>query len=71
MKRIHKLIKLNLLLILFFLVNNSIYAQSGITFPEFSKRLEAYFDKEMILDIKKYLPSDDKYLIWGMDVGDF
>jgi len=39
--------------------------------PEFSKRLEAYFDKEMILDIKKYLPSDDKYLIWGMDVGDF
>ncbi|HPD33802.1 MAG TPA: hypothetical protein PKV40_05620 [Candidatus Kapabacteria bacterium] len=71
MKKIQNIIKSILLFILLLLTYNSIYAQSGITFPEFSKRLEVYFDKDMILDIKKYLPSDDKYLIWGMDVGDF
>lgn len=71
MRNIKNILRAGTIIITFILLINTIYAQSGITFPEFSKRLEAYFDKEMILDIKKYLPSDDKYLIWGMDVGDF
>lgn len=71
MRNIKNIIRLGIGIIVFILSIDIVYAQSGITFPEFSKRLEAYFDKEMIMDIKKYLPSDDRYQIWGMDVGDF
>ncbi len=46
-------------------------AQSGITFGEFAKRLETYFDKEMIQDIAKSLQDVDKSTIWGWDVGDY
>ncbi|MEN6510983.1 MAG: hypothetical protein ABFD00_04025 [Chloroherpetonaceae bacterium] len=71
MKNILGKLRFTFIFLLFILSIGPAFAQSGITFPEFSKRLEAFFDKEMILDIKKYLPNDDKYLIWGMDVGDF
>ncbi len=47
------------------------FAQSGIKFLEFSKRIEPYFIENMITDIKNQLPQNEDYYIWGYDVGDF
>ncbi|MCX6154654.1 MAG: hypothetical protein NT007_10880 [Candidatus Kapabacteria bacterium] len=40
-------------------------------FADLVERLEPYFDKEMINDIKKQLPQGSDFTIWGWDVGDF
>jgi hypothetical protein len=45
--------------------------QSGMKFAELAQRLDPYFDKDMILDIKTQLPQGTDYAIWGWDVGDF
>ncbi|HOK13398.1 MAG TPA: sugar-binding protein [Candidatus Kapabacteria bacterium] len=47
------------------------YSQSGIRFPELSRRLENYFNKEMIQDLQREFPQGSDYTIWGWDVGDF
>lgn len=58
--------------ILIFLIFSSFsLSQSGMTFQEFSKRLETYFDIELINDLHKKLPQGTNYSIWGWDVGDF
>ncbi len=46
-------------------------AQSGMSFADFSKKLEPYFDKELIDDIPAQLPQGSDYKIWSWDVGDF
>ncbi len=58
-------------ILFFFTIANTSFAQSGMTFSDLSKRLEPYFDEEMINDVKTQLPKDSKYKIWGWDVGDF
>jgi len=63
--------KLFLVVIIFALVNNFAYSQSGIKFSELARRLESYFNKEMILDLQKEFPQGSDYTIWGWDVGDF
>lgn len=50
---------------------NLLYSQSGMKFAEFSKRLETYFDEELIADLEKKLPQGSNYSIWGWDAGDF
>lgn len=51
-------------------INNS-SAQSGMTFDEFSLKLSAYFDVELINDIQKELPQGAQYRIGSWDAGDF
>jgi len=53
------------------LSNQSMSAQSGMTFDEFSLKLSAYFDIELINDIQKELPQGAQYRIWSWDAGDF
>ena len=60
------------LIILFFIffTNASVFAQSGMRFLEFSKRLEMYFHPDLVADIQKEMPKND-FAVWGWDVGDF
>jgi len=57
--------------IILLLISSDAFAQSGVKFLEFAKRIEPYFDESMITDIKKQLPQNEDYFIWGYDVGDF
>lgn len=57
--------------LLFLASINTTLSQSGSTFPEFAKKMEYYFDKELISDLQKALPQGVSYTIWGWDVGDF
>ncbi len=50
---------------------NSLFSQSGSRFPDFAKKLEYYFHKDLIADLQKSLPQGVNYTIWGWDVGDF
>ncbi|MGE5478838.1 MAG: hypothetical protein ACM3U1_00250 [Chloroflexota bacterium] len=59
------------ILILMFIGGGALYSQSGMKFGEFAKRLEQYYDKEMIEDIREQLPQGSDYSVWGWDVGDF
>lgn len=47
------------------------YGQSGMQFAELARRLDPYFAKDLINDIRKQLPQGSDYTIWGWDVGDF
>ncbi|MGA2298584.1 MAG: hypothetical protein ABSG15_13645, partial [FCB group bacterium] len=40
-------------------------------FAELAKKLEPYYDEDMIADIKKQLPQGSDYSIWGWDIGDY
>ncbi|MBM2813363.1 MAG: Carb-bd dom fam9 protein [Ignavibacteria bacterium] len=40
-------------------------------FGELALKLEPYFDKELILDVKRQLPQGSDYSIWSWDVGDY
>lgn len=53
------------------MIAQNIYSQSGTQFYEFSEKLEQYFDKSLIVDVKNALPQGSDYSIWGWDVGDF
>ncbi|OGU60439.1 MAG: hypothetical protein A2X64_05990 [Ignavibacteria bacterium GWF2_33_9] len=69
---IFKKIKIVLILIIIVIfVTNNLFAQSGITLAEFTKRLQPYFNQEMIDDVVKHIDNPDKVTIWGWDVGDF
>ncbi len=46
-------------------------AQSGMDYREFSSKLELYYDKAMVEDVRKQLPQDGEFRVWGWDVGDF
>lgn len=59
------------LLICFILLSEFVFSQSGMKFPELARRLENYFNKEMILDLQQEFPQGSDYTIWGWDVGDF
>ncbi len=59
------------IIIIVFLIGGMLYGQSGSRFPEFAKKMEYYFDKELIADLEKALPQGVNYTIWGWDVGDF
>lgn len=60
-----------LIVIFLFFSANGIFAQTGIPFAEFAQKLEYYFDKALIKDVKTQLPESAEYTIWGWDVGDF
>jgi hypothetical protein len=62
---------LSALMLLLLCCPGSISAQSGMTLSEFRKKLEPYFDNELLDDIDKQLPQGTEYRIWGWDVGDF
>ncbi len=63
--------KLICLILFFFVISEFAYSQNGIRFPELSRRLENYFNKEMIQDLQSEFPQGSDYTIWGWDVGDF
>lgn len=46
-------------------------AQQGMKFVELAQRLEPYFAKELIEDVRKQLPQGSDYSVWGWDVGDY
>jgi hypothetical protein len=74
--RMRKLIRLNIFawfvtLLMFFLPSTNAKSQAGMRFPELAKRLEPYYDADLVDDIKKQLPQGTDYSIWGWDVGDF
>lgn len=46
-------------------------AQSGISFAEFLKRAENYFNTDMINDLRKAFSNPQRITIWSWDVGDF
>lgn len=54
-----------------FFTSSTAHAQSGMEYEEFAHKLELYFDKELVGDIKQQLPQGAEYRIWGWDVGDF
>lgn len=61
-----------LVVIFLFIVSSAgLFSQSGMRFPELSKRLEIYFHKDLISDIQNQLPKGGDFQIWGWDVGDF
>jgi hypothetical protein len=60
-----------LIIIFLFLAYGELFSQSGMRFTEFEKKLEPYFDQELISDIKRQLPQGSDYSVWGWDVGDF
>lgn len=65
--------KINIIffLLCFLLITTGLYSQAGMKFPELEKRLEPYFEHDLIEDIRKQLPIGADYTIWGWDVGDF
>lgn len=60
-----------ILLLLVLLLPEIANAQSGMKFAELARRLEQYYDKELIQDVQNQLPQGSDYTIWGWDVGDF
>lgn len=58
------------LFILSFSISNSLYSQSGVKFDDFVKKIQPYFDDELIEDIRKEMP-DGNFTVWGWGVGDF
>lgn len=56
---------------IFLIAVGSTNAQSGMRFKEFAKKLEVYYEQDMIKDLEKKLPQGSDYQIWGWDVGDF
>lgn len=63
-------IRLLALALIFIFSAAGAFAQSGVRFDEFKKRIEPYFADELISDIEKEMP-EGNYTIWGWDVGDF
>lgn len=59
------------IIVIAFIFTGVLHSQSGSRFPEFAKKMEYYFDKELIGDLEKALPQGVNYTIWGWDVGDF
>ncbi len=53
------------------LSSNNLYAQSGITYSEFIRRINDFFNPEMIEDIHSSFSNTEKITIWSWDVGDF
>jgi len=63
--------KLYICFALLFATSNAVFSQSGMRYPELEKRLEPYFAEDLITDIRKELPQNTNYTIWGWDVGDY
>lgn len=69
--KIQKSIKFILTFLLLLVLDfNFSYSQAGVTFYEFSEKIDKYFDRELILDMEKEMPQTE-YAIWGWDVGDY
>jgi|DewCreStandDraft_4_1066084.scaffolds.fasta_scaffold00022_211 hypothetical protein len=64
-------IKIIIYIFLFFLLSFNVLPQAGTNFSEFTKKLEPYFELDLINDIKSQLPAETNFSIWGWDVGDF
>lgn len=63
--------KIILYIVLYLSFTDFIFSQAGTNFTEFSKKLEPYFDLELINDIKSQMPQELNFNVWGWDVGDF
>ena len=57
------------LFLMLFAINT--YSQNGMTFEEFKDKVSDYFDEALLKDVQKEMPTDNKFVIWGYDVGDF
>ncbi len=72
MKLFKRIILLNIMFLITLLFSTTeLFGQAGMRFPELSKKLEAYYDTDLINDVRKVLPENDNFSIWGWDVGDF
>ncbi len=49
----------------------ALYAQQGMTREEFYRKLESYFDRELIGDLNKAFPSAEELTFYSWDAGDF
>ena len=47
------------------------WAQSGMNFEEFKRKIDPYFAEDLIADVRTAMPQGSQYRIWGWDVGDF
>lgn len=56
---------------IFMIFTSAAYSQSGLKFVELAQRLEPYFDRLLIEDVRRQLPQGVDYSVWGYDVGDF
>ncbi len=63
--------KIKIILLLTFIIQFCAFAQSGISYSEFLKRAEDYFNSEMITDLSKAFSNPQRITIWSWDVGDF
>ncbi len=57
--------------VLCLVMQESVSAQSGMDFREFSTKLDLYYDKAMVEDVQNQLPHDGEFRVWGWDVGDY
>ena len=63
--------KIIFVILLFILASSiNVFAQSGIRYNEFIKKLERYFDSELIADITNEIGMVD-FSVWSWDAGDF
>jgi len=60
-----------LIFIFFIIISTNAHSQSGLKFVELAQRLEPYFDRLLIEDVRRQLPQGVDYSFWGYDVGDF
>ena len=62
--------KIVLVFLFFLLLGSDVFSQSGVRYSDFTKRLEHYFDPELISDITNEMGRID-FSVWSWDVGDF
>jgi len=58
------------LILLLVVLNVDVFAQSGLRYIDFTKKLENYFHSDLILDITNEMGRID-FSVWSWDVGDF
>ena len=62
--------KIIFVILLFLLLNKNVFSQSGLKYNDFTKKLEQYFDPELVSDITNEIGRID-FSVWSWDVGDF
>ena len=63
--------KVKTVILFLFSLHLCAFSQSGISYSEFLKRIEDYFNSEMINDLSKAFSNPQRITIWSWDVGDF
>ncbi len=62
--------RLTLILLFLLTISSALHSQSGVKFDEFVKKIQPYFDDELIEDVRKEMPKGN-FTVWGWAVGDY